>query len=380
MYMLDNEDVLEPMTTQENTRLNLPDGVPPLTSLYLYISGSCNLACKHCWIIPKFQLDGVGGPYIKLEHVEKAIREGKPLGLSSIKLTGGEPMLHPQFRELVTLINESDLDIIIETNGTLVDNELAQFLKSNSHVHFISVSLDGATAGVHEALRTVQGSYKSALDGIEALIRAGFHPQIIFTLHRGNVSEMADIVALANQLGCGSVKFNHVQSIGRGENFAEQEGLGVSEILQLYNYLEKEIIPNSHIPLFFDVPYAFFSLRKLVNDHLGRCTVQNILGMLAGGELSLCGIGTTVPELLYGHIEKDNLKDVWTNSIGLQNLRALIPSQLEGVCGQCIHRDFCQGECVANNFHTFGRLNAPFYFCDQAESLGLFPEARKMVK
>ena len=63
------------------TQLDLPEGVPPLTSLYIYAAGSCNLACRHCWIVPKFQPDGVGGPYVKLEYVEKAIREGKPLGL-----------------------------------------------------------------------------------------------------------------------------------------------------------------------------------------------------------------------------------------------------------------------------------------------------------
>ncbi len=33
-------------------KLDLPEGVPPLTSLYMYIAGSCNLACRHCWISP----------------------------------------------------------------------------------------------------------------------------------------------------------------------------------------------------------------------------------------------------------------------------------------------------------------------------------------
>ncbi|PJA62762.1 MAG: SynChlorMet cassette radical SAM/SPASM protein ScmF, partial [Candidatus Portnoybacteria bacterium CG_4_9_14_3_um_filter_44_9] len=101
-----------------------------------------------------------GGPYVKLEYVEKAIHDGKPLGLSSIKLTGGEPTLHPQFRELVTLIDEAGLDILIETNGTLIDNSMAQFLKSKSNVRFISVSLDGAIAETHDALRSVLGSFE----------------------------------------------------------------------------------------------------------------------------------------------------------------------------------------------------------------------------
>ena len=359
------------------TQMQLPEGVPPLTSLYVYAAGSCNLACRHCWIVPKFQPDGIGGPYVKLEYVEKAIREGKPLGLRSIKLTGGEPMLHPQFRELVTLIDDAELGIIIETNGTLVDSDSAHFLKARPQVNFISVSLDGATPETHDALRSVPGSYERAVSGIKNLIEAGFHPQVICTLHKGNVSEMADVVTFAEQLGCGSVKFNHIQKVGRGEKFSDDQGLTIPELIQLYLRIENEITPKTHVPVYFDIPIAFFSIRNLLHSSLGRCAVKNILGMLAGGELALCGIGTTSPDLIYGDIEKDDLREVWCTGFGLISLREQIPSKLEGICGQCLHRDICQGECIANNYHISGKLNAPYYFCDQADALGLFPSTRK---
>jgi SynChlorMet cassette radical SAM/SPASM protein ScmF len=357
--------------------LDLPEGVPPLTSLYLYIAGTCNLACRHCWITPTYQPDGNGGQYVKLEHVRKAIREAKPLGLRSIKLTGGEPTLHPQFRALVTLIDEAGLNIIIETNGTLVDGALARFLKDTPHVSFISVSVDGATAETHEAMRLVPGSYESALAGIKALVEVGFRPQLICTLHRGNVSQIAEVVALAESLGCGSVKFNHVQRVGRGERFADDHGLEVAEIIQLYRRVESELVPRSKVRIHFDIPFAFYPIRKLLSDSLGRCRVTNILGVLAGGGLSLCGIGVTVPELIYGHLENDGLREVWCNSPGLIRLREQIPAQLEGVCGQCLHRNMCLGTCVANNYHAAGKLNAPYRFCDHAEMLGLFPESRR---
>jgi len=357
--------------------LDLPKGIPPLSSLYLYISGSCNLACRHCWIAPTYQSSGDNGQHVKLEHVRKAIREAKPLGLQSVKLTGGEPTLHPQFRELVSLIDEEKLSIIIETNGTLVDDDLAAFLKQTPYVSFISVSLDGIDAETHEALRGVAGCYERTLAGIRALVDVGFYPQLICTLHRGNVSQMAEMVMLGESLGCGSVKFNHVQHMGRGEQYAEERGLEVAEIIQLYEHMEKEIAPRSKVKVYFDIPLAFYPIRKLLDDSLSQCNVQNILGMLAGGELSLCGIGFTVPEMIYGHIENDTLRDVWCNSPGLTLLREQIPARLEGICGQCLHRDICQGCCIANNFHVAGRLNAPYQFCDRAEALGLFPASRK---
>jgi radical SAM protein with 4Fe4S-binding SPASM domain len=81
--------------------------------------------------------------------------------------------------------------------------------------------------------------------------------------------------------------------------------------------------------------------------------------------------------LIYGHIEKDDLREVWCTSPGLARLREQIPAQLEGICGRCLHRDICLGTCVANTFHAVGRLNAPHQFCDRAEALGLFPESRR---
>lgn len=369
-------DPITPAQSSAPIQLDLPEGVPPLTSLYVYAAGSCNLACRHCWIVPKFQPDGEGGPYVKLEYVAKAIREGKPLGLRSIKLTGGEPMLHPQFCELVTLIDDAGLDIIIETNGTLVDESLAQFLKARSRVCFISVSLDGAKPATHDALRSVPGSYERAVAGIKNLVAVGFHPQVICTLHKGNVAEMEDVIKLAEALGCGSVKFNHVQQPGRGGKFYEDYGLDIAEIIQLYRHIEDEIVPQSRVQIHFDIPFAFLPIRKLLDDSSGRCSVKNILGMLATGDLALCGIGTTIPELIYGHAESNNLHKVWCFSPGLVRLRELVPFQLEGICEQCLHRDICQGECVANNFHATGKLNAPYFFCDRANQLGLFPQSR----
>ncbi len=357
----------------------LPEGVPPLSTLYLYIAGACNLACHHCWISPSFDPAAASGRFLSLEHARKAVEQGKPLGLSSVKLTGGEPLLHPQFRELVTLFADAGLGMVIETNGTLLDEDLARFLKEKQ-VGFISVSLDGADAATHDALRGVPGSFGLAVAGLRALVTAGFKPQAICTLHRGNAAQMAEVVALAQSLGCGSVKFNHVQSMGRGEHMRSDAGLDVEEILALYKTMERDMVPGCPIPLFFDVPFAFQPVRALLKSHLGRCGIMGILGVLSAGELSLCGVGVNIPELVYGHLDTDDLAEVWCKAPGLKELRRLIPQRLEGICGRCVHRDFCMAECVAQVFFQEGKLNGPFPFCATLDQRGAFPESRLRVE
>ncbi|MBU1878598.1 MAG: radical SAM protein [Chloroflexi bacterium] len=373
----ETEETVIQAGSQTKVTWDLPEGVPRLRSLYLYASGSCNLACRHCWIVPEYRESSEDGRHIPLEYVEKAIREGQPLGLRSIKLTGGEPTLHPQFRELVALIAGAGLRITMETNGTLIDDDLAAFLKATPQFAYVSVSLDGVDATTHDALRGVRGSHARAINGIRALVQAGFRPQAICTLHKGNVGQMAAMVALGAELGCGSVKFNVVQDLGRGQEFDGEQRLDLVEILAIYRRVERELRPQSKVPVYFDIPLAFYSLPTLLRDHLGRCTVLNILGLLSSGDLSLCGIGSTVPELIYGHVARDDLREVWCSSPGLVELRAKVPAQLDGICANCLHRDICLGHCIAIAFHTTGRLNAPHPFCNHAEALGLFPASRK---
>ena len=103
---------------------------------------------------------------------------------------------------------------------------------------------------------------------------------------------------------------------------------------------------------------------------------MGILGILPGGDLALCGIGTNIPELVYGNIGRDTLRDVWCASPGLLDLRAKVPAQFEGVCAECLHREFCLGSCLANNYHSSGSVNAPYQFCARAYERGLFPATR----
>lgn len=366
-------------TREINKSFDLPLGIPPLTSLYFYISGSCNLACRHCWISPDFQQNPEDGKFLEPEYISSAIIQAKPLGLNSVKLTGGEPLLHPEFKKIVSLIEEEHIRYNLETNGLLLDKEMAAFLAEGKSRPFISVSVDGANARTHEDLRGVKGSFDLSIEGIINLVNAGIKPQMICTLHKDNVSEIEDIVSLASRTGCGSVKFNLVQEVGRGDDFARDKGLDVLHAISLNREVEKKLISQHPIKIFFDVPLAFKPIGRILRD-TSRCYILNILGVLSGGDLSLCGIGTTVPELIYGHMYDKNLKEVWCESPGLSLLRDLVPRQFEGICNDCIHRDFCLGSCVANNYFRTRQLNAPYGFCEKAEKLNLFPESRKKIE
>lgn len=358
-------------------KLNLPKGVPPLLSIYFYISGSCNLACKHCWIDPDFKESPKNGNFVNTEYISSAIKQAKPLGLNSVKLTGGEPLLHPQFKEILTIIRKENLFCPIETNGILIDKDMAEFLAADKRKPFVSVSIDGSKALTHDDLRGVKGSFEKSINAIKYLVQNGIRPQLICTLHQRNISELEEVIKMAENLGCESVKFNLIQKIGRGKSYGQRFGFTLKKTLELYRFVEDTVVPSTNLRVEYDVPFAFYPIKRFLKKTLGKCNVLNILGMLSSGKISLCGIGTTVPELVYGHIKNGDLEKIWCENSELISLRKNIPAKFEGVCYNCIHKNFCLGNCIANNYHRTGKLNSSHYFCEGMDKIGLFPETRK---
>lgn len=357
----------------------LPEGVPPLTTFYLYLSDGCNLRCRHCWITPTF-VNGEPSPgqYLPLELLKRAVAEAKPLGLLAAKLTGGEPTLHPQFVEIADYLSAEGLSLTMETNGTLIDDALARHLKEQTSLWHVSVSIDGATAASHDAFRGVKSSFDAAVRGFRALATAGYKPQLIMSPHRGNVAEVEAVVQLAVELGAGSVKFNPVMASGRGAGMHERgEALEFEEIMDLAHFVRGELQDRTPIKLILATPLALYSVKELLREKSqGVCHVRHILGILGSGEMALCGIGRNVPELCFGEIGKASLTEVWKYHPVLQELRRELDSDYPNICGECIHAGRCLTYCVAQNYLDSGRLVAPAWLCQEAAEKRRLPQSR----
>jgi len=351
--------------------------MPKLNTLYFYLTEGCNLACRHCWLAPKLDTSGSQYPTLPVELFETAIREAKPLGLRGVKLTGGEPLLHPNFTYLLEIIRREELGLTVETNGLLCTPEIAaEIAKSPNRA--ISVSIDGTDAASHEWVRGIPGSFEAARQAVRNLVAAGIRPQIIFSVMRSNVDQLDAIVAMAEDLGAASLKFNIVQPTARGEKLHEaQETLDVAELIALGRHVEQDLAPKTKLKLFFHYPHAFRALNRIASgDGCSACGIFGILGVLASGQYALCGIGEQVPELLFGEVGKDALEEVWRENPMLKALREGLPERLEGVCSRCLMKRRCLGSCVAQNYYSKRSLWAPYWFCEQAEAAGLFPASR----
>ncbi len=156
-----------------------------------------------------------------------------------------------------------------------------------------------------------------------------------------------------------------------------ENGLGVAELIALGRRVEMELAPATDLRLFFDYPMAFRALSRIANgDGCGICGILGILGVIPSGQYALCGIGENVPELVFGVVGNDILKDIWESHPFLVDLRKGLPDRLEGVCARCLMKHRCLGSCMAQNYYSSGNFWAPFWFCERAQDTGMFPAAR----
>lgn len=357
---------------QQQTSMN----TPPLSQLYFYLTEGCNLACRHCWLAPRYD-PNARFPTLDLDLFETALREAKPLGLSSVKLTGGEPTLHPQLTTILEMIHREELALAMETNGLLMTPALAAQI-ARFKDPFVSTSLDGADAQTHEWVRGVPQSFDATTRAVRILAEAGLRPQIIFSVMRHNAAQVEMIIRLAEQLGAASVKFNVIQPTARGASLHDANAtLSIAELIAIGNRVERELASTTKLRLYFDYPSAFRALSRIASgDGCGVCDIKHVLGVLATGQYALCGIGVQVPDLTFGTIGQERLEDIWSTNPLLNVIRNDLPAHLTGVCARCVMKARCFGSCVAQNYYRRRDLFAPFWFCETADQAGLFPSSR----
>ncbi|MBN1150373.1 radical SAM protein [candidate division WOR-3 bacterium] len=344
----------------------------PLKTIYMYLMGSCNLKCRHCWIDPDFV--DVPQKYLTWTEIKRIYQEAKIIGLSSVKLTGGEPFLHPEILQIITGIKELGLGLTIETNGTLLDDERVHALKK--HANFVAISIDGAEPNSHEDLRGVEGSFDAVLKGAGLLKKEGLGFQVIFSLYRKNLRDLFLMPSFVEGIGGASLKVNPINVVARSEKM-ERDGelFSVEEILEIKNDFDR-ISKKSKLTITFDVPAAFHSLEHISKQGFGTCGILTILGILSDGTASICGIGSVKKELDFGNCLDRGIENIWRENDTLNMLRENIPHNLQGVCMRCVHKHYCLGKCVAETYARTGSFLSGYYFCQIAQEKGLFPPTR----
>ena len=95
---------------------------PQPSNLYLSLTAKCDLSCMGC----KYGREFMTGEQLSWEQIETVLYDAKTLGLSSIRLYGGEPLVHPDLVRTVELATRLELNPWLTTNGMLLREKIDQ--------------------------------------------------------------------------------------------------------------------------------------------------------------------------------------------------------------------------------------------------------------
>jgi radical SAM protein with 4Fe4S-binding SPASM domain len=185
-------------------------------SVTLMITAGCNLSCLHCW--PESGPNEAVCP-VPSDNLKRLIGEFVVLGAESICVTGGEPLTHPDWLDILTFsCKQAGLkSVCLQTNGTLLTEIEADTLSSIKFEGLtIQVSLDGARPLTHDRVRG-HGSFERAFMGLKLLAEAGLGQKTVvaFTEMEHNFSELPDLLKLLEELGIGRLVSGTIVRGGR---------------------------------------------------------------------------------------------------------------------------------------------------------------------
>ncbi len=323
---------------------------PCLKILFLELTKNCNLNCIHCGSnCPNNYSD----TFLKLSDIKPVLDDLKEKSPSTaIFITGGEPLLNPEWENICKYVFSLGFNCGMTTNGTLVDDETVIKLHECG-VKTISVSLDGLK-NTHENFRQTDGCFDKAVHALSMLKRSGlfYDVQATTVVGKHNFKELNQIYNLCLEMKLDSWKITEIEPIGLAKNISHLE-LSTDEKLQLYEFIlnkKTSIMEISYVCSHF-LPLKYDKSVRRTHYICGAGTY--IASITADGDITACLDIDDIENVRQGNIFTDNFWDVWENKFQLFRKNKALTSDF---CVGCQYINFCQGE----SWHTWSiRDNQP---------------------
>lgn len=309
--------------------------------LQWHIIQRCNVRCRHCY---QGEYSDNDPTYDQLIHVldnfTEFVDDLWPGDEHWVRLTGGEPMLHKDWKRLAVEVIQREFTWTLMTNGTLVTPKEADVIAKLEPAH-VQVSIDGGEE-IHDNIRG-KGNLKKVVEGIKNLRANDIDVRVSFTANLLNMEEIPKVVQICNE--------NDVQMFWTDRYIPHSSGVNLGSIgkSELKRYLQLIKIERD-------------KFKK--NGNLTTVSMGRGLQFLGGGSPYRCIAGGRLLVVLHsgtmmacrrlnnriGNAYKESIKDVYLNSPLCKSLRD--PESLNSQCKSCVHVDKCQGglKCLARIF------------------------------
>ncbi len=331
-----------------------------LLSVVLELTSRCNNNCNHCYInLPAGDTAAMMSE-LSLEQVKHIVDESVPMGTLWFVLSGGEPLLHPDFFDIYIYLKKKGMLVSVFTNGSLLTEEHVQLFKKYPP-RDIEITVYGVTEEVHAKV-TGKKTYTATMAGIDMLLAHGLPVTLKTTVMKSNVEEFDQIAEFCRSRSDQLFRFDpmlHLRLDGCTERNKKiiAERLMPDEICQLEHHDparrkwlqakcgqgEAEAVPGEN---------KLFHCQAGMNS----CTIDST------GKLKLCS--SFGCDMYSYDLSKGSLQQAWEEFVPeVMRVEPEDPSYVE-TCGGCSMHDGCSW-CPAHAMLETGKIDGHIkYFCD----------------
>lgn len=162
------------------------------------LTARCNLSCRMCYIHMSPQQQCACGKELSAAQWLELGRQAVDAGMIYLLITGGEPMLRPDFTEIYEGMVKMGVKVSINTNGTLITPEILECFRKYPP-EMVNLSIYGASSDTYRSLCGVASGYEKAMHGIAQLKDAGIRLNLNTTFTSCNESDLEELTEFAKQ-------------------------------------------------------------------------------------------------------------------------------------------------------------------------------------
>lgn len=323
-------EITEPVFSSDSFQVTAP------LKAYLDFTYRCNLECRHC-ITESSPLVDISTE-LPTPRILELTSELADIGVLEIAVAGGEPFIHPDWKEILTHVRSVGMNLTVTTNGTLLTPRMVEKLKEIKPLE-ARVSFEGGPT-FHDKVRG-RGAYSRAIRGLSNLVESGIKSTARLTLCRGANGDLPVLLDDLTKIGVQTIKAAVVKQAGRAavESFDEVWNYSPDENAAAWLLaLGKE--HNLEVQLSAD---DFPVSSEDANDPKLRCPERTNCGagfescyISPNGEVLGC---VTMPNFVFGLLHTESFLSVWQGKLA-ESYRKMAESAKE--------RRLCDSLCNTN--------------------------------
>ena len=326
------------------------------------ITGKCNYNCLHCFNAADnapLQSEWTA------EEAEKLLDEAYECGINAFTITGGEPMLHKNFFDIIEGIYKRNMFVEeINTNGYYITAAALERLKKIGCIPLMKISFDGL--GFHDWMRNREGAEENALNAIKLCIENGFPVKVQTNVNRKNLDSMLKTAELLDSMGVSEMRIIRTTEAPRWVQNAGDAALSLNEYYEEALKLWKAYAAKKHKMVL--TVWQFGTLYPVTRHYslaaVGACSGEyrdslpvcrgnrGMIAVAANGNVFPCHQQSGYYEQhndIPGNLKKEPLRELLSGGRYLDEVCLTVGTLREknDKCGKCKYFEHCLGGCRA---------------------------------